>query len=105
MKLKFQDEVYAKKVSETWKESPNKLEQKVLKMLEPYGWEFVGDGQVWIVGKNPDFIHRESKRLIEVFGDYWHKLEEVQERIDHFAKYGWQCEVVWESEIKGVLYD
>ncbi len=83
--------------------SPNKLEQLMLTHLGPLGWEFVGDGQVWIVGKNPDFIHREEHRLLEVFGDYWHQEDNSQERITHFATYGWPCTVIWESEIKADL--
>ena len=84
-------------------QSPNKLELMIFEYLKPLGWEFVGDGQVWIVGKNPDFIHRHDHRLIEIFGDYWHRPEEKQERIEHFARYGWPCEVIWESEIKTYL--
>jgi G:T-mismatch repair DNA endonuclease (very short patch repair protein) len=80
--------------------SPNKLEQYMIEHLQPLGWEFVGDGQVWIVGKNPDFIHRRAHRLLEIFGDYWHRNDDSQERIDHFAKYGWACTVIWESAIK-----
>ncbi len=84
-------------------DSPNKLEKYVLSLVEPYGYEFVGGGSLWIGGKNPDFVNYEANKLIEVFGNYWHKPEEEQERVNHFAKYGWRCEVVWESEIKECL--
>lgn len=48
---------------------------------------FVGDGKVIIGGKNPDFINEKNKKLIEVYGDYWHKGQNPQDRIDYFVKF------------------
>jgi len=37
--------------------------------------------------------------LIELFGDYWHRDQDPQKRIDHFARYGYKCLVIWEKEL------
>lgn len=67
--------------------------------LFPNEYRFVGDGSFWIGGKNPDFINvNGQKKIIEMFGDYWHSREvtgtskrsHLQERIKHFAKYGFK---------------
>ena len=49
--------------------------------------------------KSPD-IWDGNRKLIELFGDYWHQGDDPQERIAHFEKYGFQCLVIWESELK-----
>ncbi len=89
---------------------PNKPESMVLDMLNvvaPNEWAFVGDGQLIIAGKNPDFANiNGQKKLIEVFGDYWHGerarcYEETEEgRISLFRKYGYETIIVWEHELK-----
>jgi hypothetical protein len=28
--------------------------------------------KVWIDGSNPDFINENDKKIIELFGDFWH---------------------------------
>lgn len=54
-------------------------------------------------GKVPDFVNvNGQKKIIELFGDYWHEPEEEQERIDLFAKYGYQTLVIWDYELKDV---
>ena len=66
----------------------------------PNEWRYVGDGSVWIAGKNPDFIHKVERRVIELFGSYWHKKEEEKERVSHFEKYGFECIIVWDKQFK-----
>ena len=82
---------------------PNKDEShlnKLLKINFPHEWKFVGDGKVIIEKKNPDFININGKKqIIEMYGTYWHKPEEVQPRIDTFAKYGYKTLVVWDYEL------
>ena len=86
---------------------PEKCVRKILNKLFPDEYKFVGNGDVWIDGKNPDFINvNGQKKIIEVFGDYWHsrkitgisKKEHRKQRQKHFAKYGYQTLVVWEKE-------
>ena len=37
---------------------------------------------------------------MEFFGDYWHRGEDPQERINLFSRYGYKCLVIWEHELK-----
>jgi len=50
---------------------------------------FTGNGQLVIDGKNPDFVHATEKRIIEVWGDFFHRGHDPQERIDFFKARGW----------------
>lgn len=43
-----------------------------------------------------------KKKLIELFGDYWHKGEDPQDRINIFKKFGYDTLVIWESELKDI---
>ena len=40
------------------------------------------------------------KKLIEVFGDYWHRGESGSSRVRHFAEFGFDTLIVWERECK-----
>jgi len=49
----------------------------------------------------PDFINiNGQKKIIELYGDYWHRNDDPQDRIDLFAKYGYQTLIIWEHELK-----
>jgi len=82
---------------------PNKLELRVQRWLNkmfPNEYKYVGDFQTFIGGKCPDFMNcNGQKKLIEVFGDYWHQDDDPQKRIDHFSEYGFKTLVLWESDI------
>ena len=58
--------------------------------------------------KNPDFVDIKNKKIIEVFGDYWHTkkarcYEETEKgRIEYFAKFGYNTLVIWEKELKDI---
>ena len=92
---------------------PNKPEKFLIKLLQelfPSQWKFVGDGKFWINGKNPDFVHISQKKIIEHFGDYHHgegvtgisNKHHEQERIDLFAKKGFQTLVIWQHELENI---
>lgn len=76
---------------------PNKVEKQLLVILGA-PWQFVGDGQLIIGGKCPDFWDG-NKGLKELFGDYWHKGENPRNRIKLFAEYGYECEIIWEHQV------
>lgn len=95
-KKRWADPEYVKKMMQ--KIQPNRPELEVLKLIEPYGFFFVGDGQLVIGGKLPDFWDG-GGRLVEVYGDYWHRGQDPRERIDLFGWYGYECFVIWEHEI------
>jgi len=97
------DPTFAKKWAESLKRKPTKPEielGKILQNLFPGEYKYVGDFQTWIGGKNPDFMNvNGQKKLIEMFGDYWHRGENPELRIDHFRQFGFETLVVWESEL------
>jgi len=99
----WQDPGYVKKIMQ--KITPNKQELKLNSLLEkllPREYKFVGDGQFILAGKCPDFVNiNGQKKLIELYGDYWHRYDNPQDRIDLFAKYGWDTLIVWEHELEG----
>jgi len=53
--------------------------------------EYVGNNKFWIGAKNPDYINKERKLVVEVTSDAYKRLETNYEvdRITHFKKYGY----------------
>lgn len=104
---RYQDPEYASKKLEAQGIKPNKAEvylQDILNKHFPGEWEYVGDGQLIIGGKCPDFANVNGKKeLIELYGRFYHKVNEAESRIAHFKKYGFRCIVVWEEELKNEL--
>ena len=80
--------------------NPNKKETFLINFFKQHNlpFEFVGYFKVNIGGSFPDFIYK--SKIIELFGNYWHKKEEEQQRIQHFKNYGYECLVIWENELK-----
>ena len=101
----WKDPDYARKVLTQFLQQtrPEQLMEHLLDELFPGEYEYVGDGQLIIGGKCPDFANvNGKKKLIEVFGDYWHAGQDPQERIDFFCQYGFDCLVIWESELENL---
>lgn len=74
-----------------------------LDFTEPGKWSYNGQGQkITILGKIPDFVNLENKLVIELFGNYHHLrdlLEEEEIKIIKFYKdQGWDCRIIWEDE-------
>lgn len=83
---------------------PNLAEQLLDNILQnnfPNKWEYVGNGKLVINGLIPDFANINGKKtLIELFGDYWHRNDNPQDRIDKFAELGYPCLVIWSSKLE-----
>ena len=83
---------------------PNQSEKKladILDVLFPDEWKFVGNWEVVIARKNPDFINiNGQKKIIELYSSHWHEGDNPQDRIDVFKPYGYQTLVVWGNELK-----
>lgn len=90
--------------------SPNNSEIKLDTILQKYFpglFSFNVKKGVRIGGKTPDFLNTDEKAVVELFGDYWHgqKMTGHSERVsvarrrDHFRKYGYECVVIWGSEL------
>jgi len=93
---------------------PEKFLDKLFQQLFPNQIKYTGDGKdedSIVAGKCPDFIFIDGqKKIIEFFGDYWHgegrtgipNEQHEQQRIDCFAKYGYQTLVIWEHELEDI---
>jgi len=116
MQSKWKTEYFRKKFLEgmkkTTKITPNNLEVKMIDIMKKnnFPFSFVGNGNFWINGGgtsyNPDFIHNDKtqKKLIEIFGDFWHNKEDHKkrdvERIKTYKEKGFGVLVIWENQIK-----
>lgn len=49
--------------------------------------------------KNPDFKITNQNKVIEIFGNYWHRGEDPQKLIKLYAQVGLECLIIWENEI------
>lgn len=87
----------------TQKKRPNKLEQR-FNELTPHSVQYVGNRAFWVTlpsgkHKNPDFKIKNQRKVIELFGDYWHKDDNPNELIRLYKKINYHCLVIWEHEI------
>lgn len=86
---------------------PNYSERNLNGFLQfwfPNEYKYVGDFKVWIGGKNPDFVNvNGQKKIIELFGEFWHQSKDEQVRIDHFKRYGFDTLVIWAKELRNPL--
>lgn len=100
----WQNPEYVDRVRKQRRMQPNRAERhlgSILGLICPGEYRFVGDLAFMLGGRNPDFMNiNGQKKLIELFGNYWHKGEDPQPRIDHFRAFGFDTLVIWESELK-----
>ena len=104
MKQKFKEKEFQERYCNAMNAKPNKPETLLIELLNnnfPNEWKYVGNYKFWIDGKNPDFMNVNGRKLlIELYGDYWHRNDNPQNRINYFKKFGFDCLVLWESEIR-----
>ncbi len=85
---------------------PNKTErfiQNFLQKICPNEYKYVGNGKFILGSRCPDFLNiNGKKKLIEYYGHYWHRGENIQKRIDFFKKYGFDTLIIWEYELKDI---
>jgi very-short-patch-repair endonuclease len=101
----FLNEDFLKKYRKSRSVKPNKKEKiliELLRKLIPESYKYVGGYDIWIGGKNPDFINEREKKIIEHYGTYYHKKEEEKERIEHFKNCGYSTLVIWENELENL---
>jgi len=106
LKGRYQDPAYVQKMAKAWNIKPNKPESCLNNLLEglyPGQWKYTGDFSFTINGKCPDFVNcNGQKKIIELFGDYWHRGQNPQDRIDTFRPFGYETLVIWEHELKNI---
>jgi len=105
-----------RKAYEKMKMSPNKLEQRVIDIVNKNNipFKFVGDGSLIIHGLCPDFVSTDKpKKLLEIFGDYfhseacktvvYHRTEEGRKKV--FSDLGYEVLIIWEKDMKAMTDD
>ena len=102
----WENPLYIEKYRNGLNLKPNKPETFLLNLLNdlyPNEWKYTGDFSFTINGKCPDFTNvNGQKQLIELFGDYWHKDDNPQDRVGIFKEFGWNTLVIWEKELKDI---
>ena len=84
---------------------PNQQEQRLQGILdECFPNEFVYNGDcslgITLNSMIPDFVNiNDKKQVIELFGDYWHRNDNPEERIARYKEVGWDALVIWEHEL------
>ena len=101
-----------KNILKSLKNFPNATEQKLMDIIEsvlPGCYELNHPKKGMLVGnRHPDFVAIGSKKVIDMFGDYWHdpvkfpKVLSELDRVKYFEKYGYSLLVIWESELKNL---
>lgn len=91
---------------------PNKPEKSIIKIIdsEKIDLEYVGDGSYWIRREknsfNPDFVNRKEKKIVELFGIYWHTLPKSivkdKERLKTYNLQGYTTLVIWDYELEEI---
>jgi len=114
-KERWKNPQYAKKILKSLFQKPNKLETKLVRIIKKnaFPFRYVGDGQMVIDGKVPDFIATNgSKKIIELFGRPWHdpknkyhspkiEYDRTEEgRHKFYESHSYELLVIWDDELK-----
>lgn len=85
---------------------PNKKEKFLFEFLSenfPNNFDLNTKGDFLIIdGKIPDFVDLKNKKIIELFGDYWHRNDteqDINRRKKIFKNHGFDTLIIWESEL------
>ena len=74
---------------------------EILNAIYPNEYRYTGNWEIIIGRMCPDFTNVNGrKEVIELYGDYWHRGENPQTRIDKFAEFGFKCLIIWQYELK-----
>lgn len=103
VKKLWEDPEYIKKMIKSRGISPNRQEielQTLLNILLPKEYKFVGNGEFILGRRCPDFLNvNGQKKIIEFFGDYWHKEAEVEDRKKNYERFGFKTLIIWSPEL------
>ena len=83
----------------------NKKEQKLYTILYLlFGNKYRYNKTTVIYGLVPDFIDDKNKKIIELYGDYWHNLPKTKKRdknrIGIYSLQNYRTLIIWEHELK-----
>jgi len=100
MKLYWVEPDFAKKVLH--RRTPSGPEQMFTTLCKKYDlpYQFVGNGELLIGRKNPDFVGTQDEhKLIEIWGERFKLGRNPQDLIDFYKVYGYQCLIIWANEL------
>ncbi len=91
-----------KALIQSLRKRPNLLELSFIKICQKYNFPFkyVGNGSIIIGRLNPDFIYKRKRKIIEIFGNYWHEDKDEAKKQKAYAKENYKCLIIWEEEFK-----
>jgi len=105
----FKDPKFLKNYSNGMAKKPNKKELILIRLIQEkkFPFRYVGNFSYWVCGKNPDFISTsKNKKIIEMFGDYWHNKPEVvkkdKDKLSVYSKEGFSTLIIWEKELNNL---
>jgi len=86
---------------------PEKQLNKLLQKILPNEYRYVGNGEILFSDFNPDFINcNGQKKIIELYGDYWHNLPSYKERdkrrLIAYNRYGYKTLIIWQHELSSL---
>lgn len=106
-KLRWRNLATMKKFQHARHKHPNGLERKMIGLIEKNHLPFAYNTKFRMGRWLPDFIAVDgSKRLIEIFGEYWHTrradspTDTEDGRKEAFSKLGYNLIVIWENELE-----
>lgn len=101
-KRNWQNPEFVKKVMKQQNRRPTNPE-KIFNEITPDDVRYTGDRNWWRKTKkqyrNPDFKITGQNKVIEIYGDYWHRNNKPKDLIQEYKEIGLDCLVFWESEI------
>lgn len=66
--------------------------------------QYTGDFSFWIGEfprrKNPDFVVKETRKAIELFGEFYHEREEEGLLKDFYERHGWEVLILWVKDLR-----
>ena len=111
MKERWKDPEFINKFLKSQNTSPNKPEQ-MINLITSEIVQFTGNRSFWRTlkikdengqektkHKNPDFKVRGQRKVIEVFGNYWHRGDEAEKWHEAWEKIGYKLLIIWENDI------
>lgn len=87
---------------------PTSFEQKLIHLIEVYDlpYRYIGNGDLIIAGKNPDFINTNGEKiLIEVYHYYDARKLYEKERYEFFKRFGFHTIFLKDDEILAVDWE
>ena len=103
----WQNPEFIKMMVDSWygkgQTKPEKELEGIVHLLFPKEYKYNGNFELGItIGRKiPDFVNvNGKKKAIEMFGDWCHRDDDPQIRINLFNEYGWDLLVIWEHELK-----